>query len=148
MPLTVQSVEFSLDFLGETREDVVYTVADKALWERFQSKWLVPKEGYGFILGWTGESSCRPEVLQVLTSIWSEKILESLSECNSQPKIQGRTLLDLPNEILHLIFRRIRYIDAARRLSATCHRLHGVSLPYIYLVSFSLLGDTDILIAC
>ncbi|KAK0193547.1 hypothetical protein F5146DRAFT_1031218 [Armillaria mellea] len=116
MPLTVQPVESSIDFIGETREDIVYTVADQALWERFQSKWLIPKEGYSLVLGWT------------------KRILELLSACDSQPKLQERTLLDLPNEILHLIFRRTRCIDAARRLSATCRHLYDVSLPYIYLI--------------
>ncbi|KAK0470047.1 uncharacterized protein EV420DRAFT_86188 [Desarmillaria tabescens] len=115
MSLTVQSIKSSVDCLGKTCEDVVYSFTDQALWERCQSKWLVPKEGYAFVLGWT------------------EKISERLSECDSQPKLQERTLLDLPNEILHSIFCRTHPIGAARRLSAACHRLHGISLPYIYL---------------
>ncbi|KAK0449921.1 hypothetical protein EV421DRAFT_1899409 [Armillaria borealis] len=110
MPLTVQSVESSVDFLGESCEDVVYTVANQAFWERFQSKWLVPKEGYGFVLGWTDLPEDVTDETRYAHKM--EKFLNSVIRCLSQ----SHFLLTYPDitqriEVVHITKGWFIYMD-------------------------------------
>ncbi len=54
--------------------------------------------------------------------------------CNYQLRLQTLRLLDLPVELLDLVFHWADCAETARRLSATCYRMRDVSLPYIYQV--------------
>ncbi|PBK69014.1 hypothetical protein ARMSODRAFT_957325 [Armillaria solidipes] len=94
---------------------VEYKFKDDTKWKEFKSKWLIPDI---FSFGY------------VLTEFVAGAGILFTNKYPSTP-FQKLCLMDLPEELLDLVFRECDIQDA-RALSATCQRLKKIAVPYIY----------------
>ncbi|KAF8999439.1 hypothetical protein BDQ17DRAFT_1361021 [Cyathus striatus] len=119
LSLTVESHQTEREVkLGHSRTrkfiEIEYTMKDGTMWDDFVKKWHVSRSsGYQGLVG----------------SI--QDVLDQLSR-NPLPKIQSICLLDLPTEILDIIF-KFATIQQARLLSSVCHKLREIGKLYIFI---------------
>ncbi|KAG6820864.1 hypothetical protein H0H93_010691 [Arthromyces matolae] len=106
---------------GHTFEEESYTFDNPDMAEKFMSKWKIPE-----FVDFSG-LVCH-----------TKSTLESISRNTGGPRIQKLCLVDLPFEILDVIFYHSCLSDA-RLLSATCRQLREIGEPHV-------LGDRTIVL--
>ncbi|KAK0188447.1 hypothetical protein F5146DRAFT_1055262 [Armillaria mellea] len=94
---------------------IEYKFKDDTKWKKFKSKWLIP-DFFSFGYVWA-------EFVSGAGFLFTNK--------NPSTPFQELCLMDLPEELLDLVFREYDIQDA-RTLSATCQRLKKIAIPYIY----------------
>ncbi|KAG6848019.1 hypothetical protein H0H93_004153 [Arthromyces matolae] len=99
---------------GHTYEEESYTFDDPDMAEKFMSKWKIPSELVDF-----GILICQTRIT-----------LETIARNTGGPRIQKLCLVDLPFEILDVIFYQCRLSDA-RLLSATSKQLRKIGERHV-----------------
>ncbi|KAK0184596.1 hypothetical protein F5146DRAFT_1125577 [Armillaria mellea] len=102
-----------------------YTIHQGSLWKDFESKWLVPANGYVFV------------------KVHVDAIFELISRANSLAKYQNLCLMALPVELLGLIVKNASLEDA-RSISSTCRHLRAISQRYIFVSRRLILNTIDL----
>ncbi|KAK0199526.1 hypothetical protein DFS33DRAFT_1400586 [Desarmillaria ectypa] len=92
---------------------VYYKMQNEEMWEKFRERWLVPS------------SYVYEDVKN-----WTDSVVKQITESKGEPKIQNLFLLDLPDELLDLVF-QLGGGDVVRLLSRTCRHMRALGAPYI-----------------
>lgn len=114
-----------IDEADQPRSRTTYVFHRHPLWKDFESKWLVPKNGYVYV---------KDRV---------DAIFQLISRANSTVKYQRRCLVDLPVELLEHIVKNASLEDA-RIISSTCKRLRTSSQRYIFISRRLMLNTIDL----
>lgn len=125
-----------IDDAGQPRSRTTYAIHQRRLWKDFESKWLVPENGYVFVKVRVGKQGLILFVIYerlILIQLLLAAILELISRANSLVKFQRHHLIDLPVELLELIVKNASLEDA-RIISSTCKRLRTISQRHIFIV--------------
>ncbi|KAK1235205.1 hypothetical protein PQX77_001578, partial [Marasmius sp. AFHP31] len=100
---------------GEPTTLLKCTMTDEELWKQFRLRWKIPR---------TVDFS----LLEVLL----EQTAKTMQIAQGQPKFQRLRTLDLPPELIHLIF-DLASLQQARLLASTCKALHNIGTsPSLY----------------
>ncbi|PBK76419.1 hypothetical protein ARMSODRAFT_225625 [Armillaria solidipes] len=124
-PHVKAQLQHYIDDAGQPRSRTTYAIHRRPLWKDFESKWLVPENGYVFV------------------KVRVAAILELISRANSMMKFQRHHLMDLPVELLELIVKNASLEDA-RIISSTCKRLRTISQRHIFISRRLILNTIDL----
>ncbi|KAG7440071.1 uncharacterized protein BT62DRAFT_1081154 [Guyanagaster necrorhizus] len=99
---------------GQGRSYVYYEIQNEEMWENFRERWLVPS------------SYVYEDVKE-----WTDSVVRQITDSKGEPKIQKLFLLDLPDELLDLVFQQ-GGSGVVRLLSRTCRHMRALGAPYTY----------------
>ncbi|SJL13379.1 uncharacterized protein ARMOST_16821 [Armillaria ostoyae] len=114
-PHVEAQLQHYIDDAGQPRSRTIYLIYRRPLWKDFESKWLVPENGYVFV------------------KVRVAAIFELISKANSMVKFQRHHLIHLPMELLELIVKNAS-IEDAQIISSTCKRLRTISQRHIFII--------------
>ncbi|RDB19528.1 hypothetical protein Hypma_013410 [Hypsizygus marmoreus] len=117
LQLTIHVEEYPSEYVtwkGVQMPCIEYRFKDPKVWEAFERKWKVPSAMWSY----EGLLNNTAEVLRVISN-------------HPQPQFQKLCLVDLPPEILDMIFQQASTAQA-RLLSSTCQWLNEVGRHYIF----------------
>ncbi|KAK0506824.1 hypothetical protein EDD18DRAFT_1125210 [Armillaria luteobubalina] len=99
---------------GQSCSSVYYEMQNEEMWETFRERWLVPS------------SYVYEDVKN-----WTDNVVKQITESKGKPKIQKLFLLDLPDELLDLVFQQ-GGSNVVRLLTRTCRHMRALGASYIY----------------